>query len=321
MRFALLVALSACSVQANVQCEQNANCDLNGGGVCLANGDHQWCAYPDAACESGFRFSDFSVGDGVSGQCVPATQDAGVDAPDDGGTDAPTIDAAIPPEMVLVPSGTFMMGCNAAIEGTAFCADSAQADETPYHQVSLSAFLIDKLEVSRAKYNECAIGGVCAPTGGDMTSNLPVAVSWERAATYCAFVGKRLPTEAEWEMAARGTDGRTFPWGSTPPNCTLTQYMACGGGYITVDSLPAGASPFGALNMSGNISEWVRDFYDGAYYSTSPGSNPSGPTTGDSKSLRGGNGISPVDEVRVANRAYKLLANQSLFGVRCAKDY
>jgi formylglycine-generating enzyme required for sulfatase activity len=221
--------------------------------------------------------------------------------------------------MTLVPAGPFMMGCNTSIEGAAVCGAPEQADELPYRSVTLNAFLIDKLEASRAKYSECVNAHVCVATGAEMTSNLPVAVTWQQATTYCVWAGKRLPTEAEWEKAARGDDGRTFPWGDSPPNCTLVDFADCGGSYVTVDSLPAGVSPYGALNMAGDISEWVRDLYQSDYYATSPTSNPPGPITGDKGNvLRGGNGISAPEGLRAARRFFGFGGG---FGFRCARDY
>lgn len=222
------------------------------------------------------------------------------------------------PDMVAIPEATFVMGCNRTAEGVV-CDDPQTSDEA-VHRVRMSSFMIDRLELSRDKYEACVTAGGCTSTGAKQTGSLPVAVTWEQAAAYCKWVGKRLPTEAEWEIAARGTDGRTFPWGNGAPTCKLAHYASCGGGYVSVEALPAGKSPYGALNMAGNISEWVDDLYDAAYYARSPASNPRGPATGDGRVVRGGNGISPPLELRTANRAYKARGNHALFGIRCAKD-
>src|SRR5262245_26999447 len=304
----LAAAAAACNARNDLQCDRDAFCDLSGGGQCLvAPTGNSWCAYPDPSCPDGYRYSDQDVGDGLSGQCVASS-----------GTDG-GVDAGVPSDMVLVPAGPFSMGCNASVEG-AVCSVPEHADESPFHVVMLDAYVIDKLELSRAKYKECVDAQVCLTTGADMTNNLPAAVTWTQAATYCSWVGKRLPTEAEWEKAARGDDGRTFPWGNTAPNCALASFSDCGGGYVTVDSFAPGASPYGAVNMAGNISEWIRDSYQADFYVTSPVSNPSGPPTSDLKVLRGGNGVSPATELRVAERAVKLVT-QGLFGVRCARSF
>ena len=294
-------AVTACINHVNVQCGQDSDCNLSSGGVCTAvagTGD-RWCAYPDSGCPNGYRFSTLDVGDGVSGTCVAGTE--------------------IPNDMVLVPAGPFLMGCNASIEGATVCSATEQVDELPFHSVMLDSFLIDKFEASRAKYNECVNAHVCVATGGEMTSNLPVAVTWQEATTYCIWAGKRLPTEAEWEKTARSDDGRTFPWGSTPPNCTLADYVDCGGGYVTVESLQGGASPYGTLNMAGDIAEWVRDLYQSDYYVTSPSSNPPGPLAGDSNVLRGGSAANQANELRIARRGFRPIGFGG-FGFRCARS-
>ncbi len=285
---ALVLALSPACTTISVQCQDNKNCDQRPGGVCLlAPTGHSWCSYPDGLCDSGYRYSAMQVGDGLSGQCT-----------------------ATDPEMVLVPEGTFMQGCNAPT--------GCPADEVPYRSVLLSKFWIDRMELSRSKYMLCVDDRVC--TGYSEDTNLPQATTWAQAATYCNWAHKRLPTEAEWEKAARGTDGRTYPWGDTQPNCTLSDYAACQGTYVTVDALPAGASPFGAINMAGNISEWVRDYYQSDYYAIGSTDNPQGPSVGDSNILRGGNGVSPPIELQTYHRAYKPLGTPG-FGFRCVRGY
>jgi formylglycine-generating enzyme required for sulfatase activity len=170
-------------------------------------------------------------------------------------------------DMVCVPAGEFIMG---SPEGR------GNSDEHPQHTVYLDAFYIDKTEVTAAQYQRCVEAGACsAPnTGGYCTygvggkSDHPInCVDWNQAAVYYFWAGKRLPTEAEWEKAARGTDGRIYPWGDAEPDCTKAQLGGCGGQTVTVGTRSTGMSPFGALDMASNVFEWVMDWYDIGYYS------------------------------------------------------
>lgn len=196
--------------------------------------------------------------------------------------------------MVAVPGGAFMMGCNEELDSECF------DDEYPYHEVVLSSFAIDQTEVTASAYAECVDEGTCSPpttqtafdgiecnpTSGDQAV---VCVDWFQARDYCAWREGRLPTEAEWEKAARGVDGRVYPWGNESPTCTEAHLMSCPGGQVLdVGSKPAGASPYGALDMAGNVFEWVSDWYGAAYYVLSPAQDPTGPADGSRRSLRSG---------------------------------
>ncbi len=200
--------------------------------------------------------------------------------------------------MVYVPEGEFLMG-------SADSDPDAGSDEKPQHTVYLDAFWIDKTEVTNAAFALCVQAGACQTTGADFSEkpNHPVvAVSWNDAAAYCEWAGRRLPTEAEWEKAARGTDGRIYPWGDGAPDATLLNYNGNIGGTTEVGSYPDGASPYGALDMAGNVWEWANDWYDSSYYSNSPSENPQGPSTGDARVLRGGSWVNEARNVRVSNR-------------------
>jgi formylglycine-generating enzyme required for sulfatase activity len=189
--------------------------------------------------------------------------------------------------MVYVPAGEFLMGSSDD--------DSdAWGDEKPQRAVYLDAFWIDKTEVTNAQYGKCVEAAACPEPkcwrdDDRRTPDQPVVcVSWHDAETYAAWVGGRLPTEAEWEKAARGTDGRIYPWGNSEPDCEIANYWQCVGYPVAVGSHPGGASPYGVLDMAGNVWEWVADRYDGTYYARSPSFNPQGPEAGEYRALRGG---------------------------------
>jgi formylglycine-generating enzyme required for sulfatase activity len=226
-------------------------------------------------------------------------------------------------ESLLIPAGEFSMG---SAEGTV-----GQPDEQPQHLVYLDDYHIDKMEVTIGQFRkfieatdhqteaeikgfgyvwrdgawESAIGASWKDidgTGVQHGDSLAVTqISWNDAVAYCAWVGGRLPTEAEWEKAARGLDARTYPWGNDPPTDELL-YFYQSTGPAAVGHYPAGASPFGVLDMAGNVWEWVADYYDAQYYSTSSLENPTGPETGVKRVIRGGGWSNSAINVRSSNR-------------------
>ena len=219
----------------------------------------------------------------------------------------------------------------------------ASSEEKPQHPVTLDAFWIDRTEVTNAQYRECVKAGACQrPESGDSyyenptLSDYPVLnTSWYDADAYCQWAQRRLPTEAEWEKAARGTDGRTYPWGNAPAagdkvnfcdqRCSYTwQSKQIDDGYALtspVGHFVDGASPYGALDMAGNVWEWVADWYDAKYYGHSQAENPLGPSSGSEKVLRGGSWYDYAGHVRTTRRIKDdPISFDSNTGFRCARS-
>jgi formylglycine-generating enzyme required for sulfatase activity len=233
-------------------------------------------------------------------------------------------------DMVLVPAGPFCMGCRPDF------VDECVQHELPLHRVELSGFRLDRTEVTQWAYAACVEAGSCEAPAGTCQSawdpkggaDHPVAcVSFAMAVAYCAFVGKRLPTEAEWEKAARGADGRRFPWGDEAADCERANFtpapdMACAAGAEAVGSRPHGASPYGALDLAGNLWERVADWYDPFAYRGPSGPDPAGPATGSSRVLRGGAFTSPAGYIRATVRdgAFEPKLAAENLGFRCAAD-
>ena len=229
-------------------------------------------------------------------------------------------DASYSVDGVVIPEGSFMMGCNEAVD------DDCLSDEYPYHEVFLDGYYIDRTEVTQEAFKDCVDTGVCNmpdcnwdPSG---TPDHPVVcIDWYDAKTYCEWAGKRLPTEAEWEKAARGTDGRKYPWGNESPTCDLVVGDNCTEDVQSVCSRsPVGDSPYGLCDMTGNVWEWVADWYDSDYYETSPTDNPQGPISGYSWVERGGSfdASGGVGMLRTSGRGYGTYAALGV-GFRCVR--
>jgi formylglycine-generating enzyme required for sulfatase activity len=245
-------------------------------------------------------------------------------------------EAAIKAGPVLVPAGEFLMGSTDA-DG------SASSDEKPQRKVYLDAYRMDRTEVTNAMYAQCVAASACkAPSNSSSATrsnyyndpqyaNYPVIyVSWDAAQTYCKWAGGRLPTEAEWEKAARGPStgsgaGRLYPWGDQAPSCDRLNYYdsgrACIGDTTPVGAYPQGASPYGALDMAGNAWEWVADWYDEKYYAAAPARNPPGPGFGQNRVLRGGSWNNNQRIVRAAyRRGYGPDGVNNNVGFRCVRS-
>ena len=243
-------------------------------------------------------------------------------------TAAGVMAAGAPLDMVYVSSGYSMMG-------TEYGDFSAQTNTKPYHLVYLDAFYIDVKEVTNADYAMCVAAGACkAPesvaskTREDYYSNpgfasFPVVnVTWQDAVDYCSFVEKRLPTEAEWERAARGiADNRRYPWGNGSPknyNMNITQVP---GDTERVSIYTEGFSPYGAADMLGNVSEWVSDWYQEDWYQSKESENPQGPASGTEKTIRGSSFESELATIHTAMRSgMNPEESDYAVGFRCAKS-
>jgi formylglycine-generating enzyme required for sulfatase activity len=258
---------------------------------------------------------------------------------------------ALPDEMMdngvpmrLVPAGEFEMGSDAD-DALAECQkfrNDCQRDwftnEEPPHEVYLDAFYMDKYEVTNALYKACEEAGECQPPQDTSRYDNPeyenhpvVYVNWNQAKAYCEWRGTstgsgytRLPTEAQWEKAARGTDGRAYPWGEDI-DCDRANYYDgnryCVGDTTPVDSYESGQSPYGIYNLAGNVWEWTADWYSETYYQSSPLKNPLGPDSGTSRVLRGGSWYDLVLGVRSANRYWVAPSHTGYdLGFRCARS-
>lgn len=233
--------------------------------------------------------------------------------------------------MVYVPEGQFTMGSPAG---------TGERGEHVQHVVFLDAFWMDKTLVTNAMYALCVKAGGCTPpqatdshTRSDYYDNAQYAnypvihVGWYQAEAYCGWAGQAsgekvsLPSEAQWEKAARSAAGLRYPWGDASPSCALANYGDCTRDTTAVDAHPDGASPYGVLDMAGNVWQWVNDWFTKDYYGQSPQSNPPGPEWGKGKVLRGGSWSDTTYYLPSAIRYVETPANaRSDVGIRCSRS-
>jgi serine/threonine protein kinase len=268
-------------------------------------------------------------------------------------------------EMVFIPAGEFLRGASpddiARLRDICpNCPLEQLGDAQPRKTIYLDAFQIDKTEVTNTQFSRFVDetgyrttaegtgnysymqdiglrdfvyvsdadwlhpqGGVSSIIGQD--ERAVTQVSWQDAYAYCEWAGKRLPTEAEWEKAARGDDGRIFPWGNNPPDADFLNFDFSPGTIVSVGRYPDGASPYGVLDMSGNVWEWVADYYTEDYYGDAPDANPQGPSNGEGRVMRGGSWASEYNPYLLFVTTFYRLWNydyisSDVLGFRCASS-
>jgi formylglycine-generating enzyme required for sulfatase activity len=217
-------------------------------------------------------------------------------------------------QLVYVPAGDFIMGTG--------------APDAPQKTVSLDSYWIGKTDVTNKMYAQCVATGNCAPPAQELGTpvftnpsygDYPiVGVTWDMAANYCKWTQGQLPTEAQWEKTARGSQGSKYPWGNDSPSCDLLNFLGCFGHTTSVTNYVTGNSPYGLTDMSGNIFQWVNDFYDQNYYDSMPASNPTGPGSGDTHVIRGSSFESDASQTPAGVRHFGAAAYHHYdLGFRC----
>ena len=240
------------------------------------------------------------------------------------------------PLMAYVQAGSHIIGCDTQSD------PSCASDEGPTQTVSLPPFQIDATEVLVGAYRDCVTAGACTPAlsnANTVTITAQNGVDWGQASAFCKWMGKQLPTEAQWGAAARGTDDRTYPWGNDAPTCDLAEYapttnMPCsedgGAPPYAAGKREAGRSPYGAYDMAGNLDEWVADWYAPVSSLSAQQIVDGGPSSGTFKIVKGGGAFDPAVLLRIASRipivsdgsqpdaGRPAAENLPLLGFRCA---
>jgi formylglycine-generating enzyme required for sulfatase activity len=234
---------------------------------------------------------------------TPAPTNTPTPEPSLGATRISPLDSMV---IVYIPSGSFLMGTDNG-------AEVQRDEEKPQRTIYLDGYWIDQTLVTNGDYHRCMDAGKCNGLvsttkyysifmNQSYTNHPVVYVTWFDAEKYCAWVGGSLPTEAQWEKAARGTDGRLYPWGNAFPDSKLANYDGILGMTSMVGSFPKGASPYGVMDMAGNVRQWIKDWYSDNYLRDAPDSNPTGPDTGTAHTLKGGSWNDPEIYLRSASR-------------------
>lgn len=245
------------------------------------------------------------------------------------GESGETGDAAsifIPPGARLIEAGQVWRGC---LEGDSEC----DSNENPGGMLEISAFFLDKYETTVDDYEACVDAEVCVEPADEPDCNFDISgrgshpvncISYDMATAYCGWKGMRLPTEAEWERAARADALTLYPWGDATPSCATGIIEGCEASTAEVGSAPAGDSSFGISDMSGNLSEWVSDYFDADYYAASAGeADPQGPESGSQHVLKGTSFTVPANfpAQRISKRnSDSPDSGLRIYGVRCARD-
>ncbi|MBI2374374.1 MAG: SUMF1/EgtB/PvdO family nonheme iron enzyme [Deltaproteobacteria bacterium] len=313
-------------------CDRNCTATRCGNGVTFGEGCDDGNVADGDGCSAGCALEEGWLCRWES--CVPICGDGVVVGPepcDDGYGTACEEGCG---DMAKIPTGPFLMGCNRPPDTS--CGDD---EALPARTIWLDEYAIDETEVTVSAYRECVDAGWCNRPEAIATAcnwgavdrdEHPVnCVTWVDAEDYCAWVGKRLPTEAEWEKAARGPDGLIYPWGNEVPTCEYAVMSAldgpgCGLGHTAaVRSKPQGRSEYGVYDLSGNVWEWVSDRYDADYTKTSTDTNPPGPATGGSfRVLRGGGWNVESWVLRASGRGRNVASYRDVaLGFRCARRY
>jgi len=328
--------IDSCSDQANPEALQtygSLSMCLQENGISDCAGDDYVCHQEVyGACSDWFYECFNECG---NNQCEPEKWEGCGVCPEDCGCPGDQecyFEHCVAEDMVPVPGGAFWMGCNPALDG--WCKD----DEMPFHMVHLSAFAIDRTEVTVHDYKNCMDMDVCGdPVGGGACNhNYPDrdyhpinCVDREQAREYCEWRGRELCTEAQWEKAARGTDGRIYPWGDNSADCGLAvmfdEVPGCGwNSTLKVQSVGAGISPYGAYDMAGNVQEWVADYFRPDYYASYEPDDgwidPAGPPylPGMNAVLRGGDWSDKTEDLRASRReAMPAHVTDNRVGIRC----